>query len=263
MTNALSIAVAQTCPVKGDVDANIADHLRLVRFAALEGADVVVFPELSLTGYELDLAMDLAFSEHDPRLAPLVDVAADSGTVVIVGAPVRLGPRLTIGACILLPDRTSTLYTKQRLGAFPATAARDGVPPPESTVFGTADRDPLIELGGHKAAMAICADIGSPSHPKRAADRGAAVYLASMFVIPADFEGDASRLEGFAVQHSMAVALANFGGPTGGLVAAGRSSIWSEAGELLVRLDPAGTGVAVATKSAAGWRSRTVSGHVS
>lgn len=53
MTRSRSIAVAQTCPVAGDVQANLDEHLRLARLAAEEGAQVVVFPELSLTGYEL------------------------------------------------------------------------------------------------------------------------------------------------------------------------------------------------------------------
>ncbi|MGH2830821.1 MAG: nitrilase-related carbon-nitrogen hydrolase, partial [Actinomycetota bacterium] len=48
-----SIAVAQTSPVRGDVQANLEEHGRLVRVAAAEGAQLVVFPELSLTGYEL------------------------------------------------------------------------------------------------------------------------------------------------------------------------------------------------------------------
>jgi predicted amidohydrolase len=56
-----SIAVAQTCPVKGDVQANLAEQLRLTQIAASEGAQIVVFPELSLTGYELRLARALAF----------------------------------------------------------------------------------------------------------------------------------------------------------------------------------------------------------
>ncbi len=46
-----SISVAQTSPVSGDVNANLNEHLRLTALAASEGAQVVVFPELSLTGY--------------------------------------------------------------------------------------------------------------------------------------------------------------------------------------------------------------------
>src|SRR5690242_478209 len=109
MARPRSIAVAQTCPVRGDVPANLDENARLAHLAASEGAQVVVFPELSLTGYELGLAEGLGFSEDDPRLSPLLDVAASRGTTLIVGAPVRVGPSLHIGAFILSPDRTTGL----------------------------------------------------------------------------------------------------------------------------------------------------------
>src|SRR5262245_8674427 len=122
-----SIAVAQTCPVKGDVPANVEEHLRLARVAASEGAQVVLFPELSLTGYELGLADALAFTEDDPRLAPLLDAAATHATTLIVGAPVRIGSWLHIGAFLLFPDGKNAIYTKHHLGAFPYSACCDGI----------------------------------------------------------------------------------------------------------------------------------------
>jgi predicted amidohydrolase len=79
-----------------------------------------------------------------------------------------------------------------------------------------------------------------------------------MFVIPSEFESDAAKLSGYATEHSMAVVMSNFGGPSGGLASAGRSSIWSERGELLARLGPAGSAVVIATKGAGGWHARTV-----
>jgi len=117
MTRARSIAVAQTIPMRGDVNANLEQHVRLVHVAAEEQAEVLVFPELSLTGYELDLANDLAFSESDPRLASLVEMASSFSMTLIVGAPVRIRSRLHIGAFIISPDRTVGLYTKHHLGA--------------------------------------------------------------------------------------------------------------------------------------------------
>src|SRR5437870_5736399 len=65
MTRSRSIAIVQTCPLAGDVQANLDEHIRLARLAATEGALIVVFPELSLTGYEPALAESLAFSECD------------------------------------------------------------------------------------------------------------------------------------------------------------------------------------------------------
>jgi predicted amidohydrolase len=68
VTRARSIAVAQTVPAPGDVEANVREHLRLVGAAAEEGAQVLVFPEMSLTGYELELARGLAFTPRRPRV---------------------------------------------------------------------------------------------------------------------------------------------------------------------------------------------------
>jgi predicted amidohydrolase len=254
-----SLAVAQTLPVRGDVAANLEQHLTLARVAAGEQAQVLVFPELSLTGYELDLADELAFSEHDARLDPLVDAAVSHAMTLVVGAPVRLGERLHLGAFLLAPDRSIDVYTKHHLGAFPASANPGGnVPPPEASVFAAGDRNPLVALGGGTAAVAVCADTGRPSHPQAAAERGARTYLASTFVIPSDLANDARNLATYAARHGMAVAFANFGGPSGGLPAAGRSAIWSERGERLVQLEARGAGVAVAREGEVGWRAKAL-----
>ncbi|MBA4190911.1 MAG: hypothetical protein C0467_23225 [Planctomycetaceae bacterium] len=117
MRNSRSIAVAQTCPVAGDVLANLDEHIRLACRAAEVGARVVVFPELSLIGYELELAVGLAFSENDHRLSPLLDSATSHGVTMVVSAPVRLGESLYIGAFIVHPHRTTEIYPKHRLDA--------------------------------------------------------------------------------------------------------------------------------------------------
>ncbi|MBI3070906.1 MAG: carbon-nitrogen hydrolase family protein [Deltaproteobacteria bacterium] len=259
IATARSIAVAQTIPVRAEVDLNLETHLRLVHLAADAGAQVVVFPEMSITGYELDLARPLAFSETDPRLATLRDVSATKLVTIVVGAPFLRGSHLYIGAFIVSPDRTVSLYTKHHLGAFGESARRDGVlPPAEATVFEPGSQDPLIACGtGNTAAVAICADIGHPAHPRHAVARGARTYLASMFVIPSEYDSESTKLRSYARRHKMVVALANFGGPSGGLASAGGSAIWDERGEPLVRLAPRGSGVAIAIESDAGWRSKT------
>jgi predicted amidohydrolase len=254
-----SLAAAQTVPKRGDVDANVEEHLRLAHAAAQEGARVLVFPELSLTGYELDLADRLAFSEPDARLVPLIELASSCSMTLVVGAPARIAARLHIGAFMISPDRSVELYTKHHLGAFPTDASPDGVvPPAEATVFQPGDQSPLVRFDGHTAAIAVCADTGRPSHAAAAAERGASTFLASMFFTPAELEGESARLRSYAVRHSMAVVLANHGGPSGGLAAAGGSAIWSEQGELLVQLEGSGSGVAVAIEGRAGWRARAV-----
>jgi predicted amidohydrolase len=254
-----SLAAAQTVPIRGDVDSNLQQHLRLARAAAEEQAQILVFPELSLTGYELELATKLAFSEDDPRLVPLVESATSHRMTLVVGAPVRIGTRLHIGAFIINPDRTVDLYTKHHLGAFPASVSPDGiVPPAEASVFCPGNHNPLVRCGDSIAAVAVCADASRASHPQHAADRGAKTYLASTFIIPSDFEADTARLRSYALRHCMAVVFANYGGPSGGLPSGGRSAIWSEKGERLVQLEETGSGIAVAIESDGGWLAKGV-----
>jgi predicted amidohydrolase len=254
-----SIAAAQTIPIRGDVAANVERHLRLVQIAAAERAQVLVFPELSLTGYELDLAADLAFATNDPRLSPLVEAAAATSMTLIVGAPVRMGARLHIGAFIIPGDGAIDVYTKRHLGAFSSGANPDGiVPPAEETVFAAGTHDPLVRFGHHVGAVAVCADTSRPAHPQAAADRGARTYFASMFVVPSELERETARLRTYAARHTMTVAFANYGGPSGGLASGGGTTIWSERGEPLAQLGATGTGVAFASEDDGSRRAKTV-----
>lgn len=254
-----SLAAAQTVPIRGDVAANIDEHLRLARLASEEHPQVLVFPELSLTGYELDLGPSLAFSENDARLAPLTELAPDLAMTLVVGAPIRIGPNLHVGAFIIRADGGVDVYTKHHLGAFDPSDYPEGpVPPPEKTFFTSGDRNPLVDLGNSSAAAAVCADTGQPAHAQAAADRGATSYLASAFSIPADIPYDVEKFTAYSKRHSMAVVFANFGGPTGGLPAGGCSAIWSDEGAMLIQLGPVGAGVAVATEEDGAWRTRTL-----
>src|SRR5688572_854842 len=73
------IALAQVTSVLGDVERNVQHHVELARKAKLQGADAIVFPELSLTGYTLrDINYEVALEPRtDPRLAGLREASKD------------------------------------------------------------------------------------------------------------------------------------------------------------------------------------------
>ncbi|NNF26540.1 MAG: carbon-nitrogen hydrolase family protein [Gemmatimonadetes bacterium] len=254
---ARALAAAQTTPVPGDVEGNVTQHLALAALAVSQGAKTVLFPELSLTGYELGRVLELAFSRGDPRLEPIRTFAEAEGVTLIVGAPLQLDSGLHIAALIVLPSGDVDVYTKHHLGAFSDSERSDGpVPPPERSVFVPGTENPVLRCGHGRAGIAICADMSRPAHALGAAERGSSTYLASAFVIPPDYPADAARLRYHAARHRMTVVLANYGGPTGGLSSAGRSAIWSETGALLVDLRESGAGVAIAVEAEGGWRTR-------
>ena len=77
------MALAQCAPRLGDVEANLNLHLELAEQASDLGADLCVFPELSLTGYFLkDLVPEVAMGLDDARLAPLRELSRRVDLVV-------------------------------------------------------------------------------------------------------------------------------------------------------------------------------------
>lgn len=111
-TAAPTIAAAQSTSRRGAIEANVAEHLRFVAAAATRGVDLVVFPELSLTGYELDSAGSLQLTPDDPRLAPLRDAARAHEIHVLVGAPwTSTAAKPFIGAFLYAPAQV-TAYAK-------------------------------------------------------------------------------------------------------------------------------------------------------
>ncbi|MDW7755994.1 MAG: nitrilase-related carbon-nitrogen hydrolase, partial [Brevefilum sp.] len=82
----IKIALAQFNTKLGDVKANLGKHLDLIDTAHQQGSDLIIFPELSLTGYALqDLAVDTAIRPHqdDPVFNELL--AASQNLDLMVG----------------------------------------------------------------------------------------------------------------------------------------------------------------------------------
>ncbi|MGH8425559.1 MAG: nitrilase-related carbon-nitrogen hydrolase, partial [Pseudomonas fluorescens] len=81
----LIIAAAQSISIAGDLAANIVWHQRFMQLAAEQGVQLLVFPELSLTGYERGLAAELAIAPDAQVLQSLRDFAREVGVTTVVG----------------------------------------------------------------------------------------------------------------------------------------------------------------------------------
>jgi predicted amidohydrolase len=236
-------AAAQCSAVAGDIAANVRRHLDVMDAAHREGVDVLVFPELSLTGYEPALAAGLAQAPDTDCVAPLRARARETGMTAIVGLPLRsaIADKPFIAAFILHPDGSSTVQAKQHLHTG------------EARYFGAGTGGPLLDAGGMPLALAICADFGQPAHAAAAASAGARIYAASALVGEAGYPVDSALLQGYARRHRMAVLLANHGGPTGGWTSAGRSAFWDERGRLIAATPGPGDALLVVRAGADGW----------
>lgn len=220
----MRIAAAQTGSVKGNVEANIATHLRVMETAAEQNVGVLVFPELSLTGYELELGRELAFAKDDPRLIPLAGAAREFGMDVLVGAPLLpdriegAGVLPKLGCIILRADGTMQTYAKMHLHSG------------EEAFFSAGTLHTVLPVGDEHVGVGICADTCHAQHPQQCAAMGATVYVAGVLVSVGGYAADAALFAGYAVQHGMLTVMANHNRPTGGWVPAGKSGIWTPEG---------------------------------
>ena len=115
---ALRIALAQLAPRLGDLEANLARHRDLLDEARAGGAGLIVFPELGLTGYQLqDLASDVAMRLDDPRLASLA--ARTGGLSAIVSfVEESADHRLFIAAALLEDGELRHVHRKVHLPTY-------------------------------------------------------------------------------------------------------------------------------------------------
>ncbi|QVI77465.1 carbon-nitrogen hydrolase family protein [Pseudomonas syringae] len=241
------LAAAQFCSARGDIEHNLSGHLAFMQQASELGASYLLFPELSLTGYEPELARELALLPDDARLAPLVALAKKLRLTTTLGMPLR-GPNdsVLIGALTFTAGGDVIAYAKQYLH------------PGEDAVFTAGNQDCFLLVDQHRIGLCVCADFAHAEHAQRMAQGGSWVYAASVLISPGGYEYDAGLLSGHAGRHSLPVLMANHGGPTGGWQSAGRSGLWDEAGRWVGGMEGGGGGLVVATRQREGWQVKAV-----
>ncbi|MEU8619726.1 carbon-nitrogen hydrolase family protein [Streptomyces sp. NPDC048623] len=168
----MMVAATQFAPVAGDIAANVRSMAGLIRAAGAAGARVVVFAELSVTGYEPSLIRDapeLVLTEDDPRLEPVREACREVSAAAVVNGPVRTpGSRPGLATLVIGPDGgLLTRYDKQHLYGV------------EAEVFEPGTVDGRFALDGVRFALATCYDNRFPELAERAAADNCAVYLAS------------------------------------------------------------------------------------
>lgn len=230
MGDVLTVAVAQPAVVTGAVESNAGRHAEAVVSA---GARLVVFPELSLTGYALDAE---PITPDDPRLSALMVACARTGTLALAGAVVA-GPdggRPCIATLAIGPAaddqraRPRVVYRKQHLGAE------------ESAHFSPGPGPAAIDVDGWRVALGICRDTGQADHVQAVAELGPDLYAAGLVHHPAEREETERRARTLAAATGAPVALASFAGPTGAGFddTAAHSGIWWHTGERLADAGP-------------------------
>ncbi|EWH00212.1 carbon-nitrogen hydrolase family protein [Halomonas sp. BC04] len=227
----MKLCAVQCASVTGDIEANVARHAELVERAAPHDAELIFFPELSLTGYEPPLAKGLATHPEDPRLDVFQRLSVTHGMVIVVGLPLVTSGKPHIGMVVFQPHAGRLAYAKQRLHD-------DELP-----YFSAGERPLLIETREHRLALAICFESLQPDHAATAASLGADIYLASVAKLAPGMDEAYACYAAFAREHAMTILMANCVGPCDGAFGGGRSATWIDRGKRVNTLDATQEGI--------------------
>ena len=229
----MKLAVAQTRSEKGDIPANIDKHIRFAIFAAEHGASVIVFPELSLTSYEPELAEALATTAADPRLDALQKASDKNNITVCAGLPTRYEEVIRISMVVFTPNEPRQVYSKQMLHS-------DELP-----YFTHGHGQLVLDVGNSRIAPAICYESLQPEHAATAAKEGITIYMTSVAKSANGVTKAFGHYPLIAKHHNMAVVMSNSIGPSDNFVGAGQSSAWNADGILAGQLDADSEGLLV------------------
>ncbi|MEW1908427.1 carbon-nitrogen hydrolase family protein [Kitasatospora sp. NPDC085895] len=149
MRNPLAVAVVQPVWAGPDVLANAERHAQAIEESE---ARLLVFPELSLTGYDLE-AQPLAVD--DSRLRPITEACRSTGAVALVGAPVRdPDGREYIATPAVTGEDTTPAYRKMHLHG------------PESDRFTPGAEPVVLTVDGWRLGLASATTPPFPSTPR-------------------------------------------------------------------------------------------------
>ena len=218
----LSIVGMQTAGTMGDVAANLLELRVAARAAKSGGGDLLITPELFLTGYNIGKEMfELAKQE---LLQMVQQVAREEGIAMIVGLPEHEDGRFYNSAMFL--DEFGAVLGRYR----------------KTHLFGSLDRNSFargeqlvstVDYRGVRLAILICYDIEFPETVRAAALSGAhAVIVPTAQMTPYEFIAD-QVIRVRAWENQIYIAYLNHDGAEAHLTYVGRSSIVDPSAQVL------------------------------
>ncbi|MEY4160072.1 MAG: hypothetical protein RLZZ136_693 [Pseudomonadota bacterium] len=196
MVDTLRITLAQLNQSVGDLAANAAAMLAARQRALAAGADLIVFPELSLIGYPPeDLVLKPALIERAAAaLDQLARATATPGPAMLVGSVFVVDGALHNGVALLDKGKVAAIRLKHELpnyGTFDEIRLFQPGPLPEPIVF-----------RGVMIGVPICEDIWHPRVCRHLADFGAELLLCPNGS-PYEIDKDALRIDGVAKRRAV------------------------------------------------------------
>ena len=210
----MKIAIAQTKSVKGNISANIKNHCAFIEKAIDFKADMIVFPELSITNYEPTLAHDLGMETTDERFTVFQKLSDENNITITVGVPLKKEDDCTINMLIFQPKKEITTYSKQLLH-------EDELP-----YFVAGTEQVYSKIKNEKVAFAICYESMQTTHFLHAYNTNIAMYVASVAKTDEGVQKGNAHYKNITATYPATIVMANAIGPCDDFASAGQSAVF-------------------------------------
>lgn len=222
----MRVGLAERAPVLGDIAANVAALRATVEATP---ADLVVFPELYLSGYKLgDRVHRAAATLADLAHGGVADAASATGRSIVVGvplpSPVRRG-EVANAVALVRPDRTVAVQVKRHLPTYG--------PFEEGMTFTPTGSSAPVPFPGGDLGLEICYDLFFPEVSQELAMAGATCLVAVSASPVTSGPLFHKLLPARAIENAIPVVYVNRVGVEDGIVFGGGSGAWDARGERL------------------------------
>lgn len=220
----MKICAAQLKPEIGARAENHKAHIAFIKQAAKRETDIIVFPELSLTGYDSALAAKMVVDPLDSFFDEYHSLSTQYNITIALGAPTKNAGGVNISMLIFEPGKAVQVYSKQHLHA-------DELP-----YFVAGQQAINLNIANLTIAPAICYESLLPEHVAQAVQRGANFYMTSVAKSERGVTKAFNHYPKIARQYGIPVLMVNNIGPAEDFISAGQSAVWNKAGELRGKL---------------------------
>ncbi|MEE4305831.1 carbon-nitrogen hydrolase family protein [Pseudomonas alliivorans] len=215
----MRVALYQCEPLPLDVSGNLTRLERQAQAAAAQGAQVLVCPEMFLTGYNIGAraCAELAQAQDGPAAQRIAEIARQYTIAILYGYPERSVEQRIYNAVQLIDSRGERSSNYRKTHLFSEL---------DKSMFSAGeDLGPVVELNGWRLGMLICYDVEFPENTRRLALAGAELILVpTANMAPFDFVCDVT-VRARAFENHCYVVYANYCGSEGEIRYCGLSSV--------------------------------------
>ncbi|PBQ16928.1 carbon-nitrogen hydrolase [Pseudomonas congelans] len=227
----MRVALYQCPPLPLDVSGNLTRLEQQAQAAAEQGAQVLICPEMFLSGYNIgaQAVAELAQAQDGPAATRIAAIAQACGIAILYGYAERATDRQIYNAVQLIDSQGTRLCNYRKTHLFSEL---------DKSMFAAGDDHyPVVELNGWRLGLLICYDVEFPENTRRLALAGAELILVpTANMLPYDFVCDVT-VRARAFENHCYVVYANYCGSEGEIRYCGLSSICAPDGSRPVLAD--------------------------